>query len=360
MAPSVAVLADDLTGAADTGVGFRRAGLRTAVGWELPLLSGAYDVLALDLATRGLPASAAAARTASAVAAAWSAGVSTLYKKVDSLLRGHPGAEVRAALDTWGPDAFAVVAPAFPAAGRTTVDGWQLAAGERVGSLPDLLHAAGISCVVGRDPVAARSAGHRALVCDASTPEDLRAVARAGVALGRDVVWVGTAGLAGVLPDFLRVVRTDAPTFVPAERTLTVVGSRAPIAREQVARLCDLGHPAVEVSRLAASLDAGESPIVVLDAPPGAEDPRLVAGLASQLAGHASLLGGLVATGGETAAAVLRAFGVTALELVTEVEPGLPLSLASGAWRGPVVTKAGTFGDADSLVRAVEALEGVR
>jgi D-threonate/D-erythronate kinase len=348
MSPAVAVLADDLTGAADSGIGFRRAGLRTAVGWSLALLADSYDVVALDLATRGLSVEAAAARTASAVEAARSAGVSTLYKKVDSLLRGHLGLEVRAALDAWGPDALAIVAPAFPAAGRTTVDGWQLLDGIPIASVSQLLLEADVAV------------GTRAWVCDASTDEDLRAVARAGVALERPVVWVGTAGLAAQLPAALGLTGSASHDLVPARPVLTVVGSMAADSQAQLSALVAAGRPRVSLDELGAVLSSRTSAVLALDEPPGQEDAALVRGLAASLAGHASLVGGLVATGGETAASVLRAFGVTALELVAEVEPGLPLSVACGAWRGPVVTKAGAFGDAGSLVRAVAMLEGAR
>lgn len=361
MAPSVAVLADDLTGAADTGIGFRRAGLRTAVGWDLSLLSGPYDVVSLDLGTRALGPSAAAERVGEAVAAVRSAGIQTLYTKVDSLLRGYFGDEVRAALDAWGPRSFAIVAPAYPLVGRITVAGLQLASGgEQVGDLLFMLLNGGISAVASPDPVAARAKGLRAVVCDATTTEDLAAIARAGATLGRDVVWVGSGGLAAELPAALGLTGSAALIVPPARPVLTVVGSMAPIAASQVAQLEAFGRPLVKVSRLGRELLAGVSPVVSLDRPAGKENARLVRRLAAKVARHAPRIGGIVATGGETASSVLRALGVTVLEAVAELEPGMPLSLASGAWNGPVVTKAGRFGDADSLVRAVEALEGVR
>ncbi|MBM7786818.1 four-carbon acid sugar kinase family protein [Tenggerimyces flavus] len=358
MAPLVAVLADDLTGAADTGIGFRRSGLRTVVGWDLSLLSGPYDVVALDLGTRALGAAAAAERVGLAVAAARSAGVETLYKKVDSLARGQLGPEVRAALDAWGPRSVAIVAPAFPAVGRTTVDGWQLDRGRPVSHLVGTLVAAGVSALPNAEVVG--SDGVRAVVCDASTTVDLRTLAVAGASLGRDVVWVGSGGLAAELPAALGLAGSFASAVPSVRPVLTVVGSMAPRAASQVAQLDARGRPIVSLSQLGLALREGASPVVALDLSPGEEDVRHVRLLADELARHAPSVGGLVLTGGETASSVLRAFGVTALELVDEIEHGVPVSLASGAWRGPVVTKAGTFGDADSLVRAVETLEGVR
>jgi 4-hydroxythreonine-4-phosphate dehydrogenase len=175
------------------------------------------------------------------------------------------------------------------------------------------------------------------------------------------VVWVGTGGLAAVLPSVLGLTSNATPAVTsPAAPVLIVVGSFAASSLEQVARLVDAGCRHVPPARVGDVLRDGANAVVTVDAPAGHEDSELVELLADELAPFASLVGGLVATGGDTASAVLRAFGVDALELVDEVEPGIPLSVASGAWRGPVVTKAGAFGDADSLVRAVKTLEGDR
>ncbi|MGN6742194.1 MAG: nucleotide-binding domain containing protein, partial [Amnibacterium sp.] len=88
-------------------------------------------------------------------------------------------------------------------------------------------------------------------------------------------------------------------------------------------------------------------------------DPRAAAATAAALGALASALasdfGALVLTGGETARAVLDALGVGRLDVVRELEPGVVLSRAPGL---PVllVTKAGAFGDAGSLVRVATLL----
>jgi 4-hydroxythreonine-4-phosphate dehydrogenase len=71
----------------------------------------------------------------------------------------------------------------------------------------------------------------------------------------------------------------------------------------------------------------------------------------------AQFLGGLVATGGETARAVLDALGIHRLRLLGEVEPGLPFSIADCWVRHlPVLTKAGAFGSPLALVRCRDFL----
>jgi uncharacterized protein YgbK (DUF1537 family) len=69
-------------------------------------------------------------------------------------------------------------------------------------------------------------------------------------------------------------------------------------------------------------------------------------------------LGGLFLTGGETALAVCRALGVTGIDILGELEAGIPWGrLAGGVAPGlQVVTKAGGFGRPDSLVTVLDAL----
>jgi uncharacterized protein YgbK (DUF1537 family) len=83
----------------------------------------------------------------------------------------------------------------------------------------------------------------------------------------------------------------------------------------------------------------------------------MAAGLADLVAAAAGSIGALVATGGETACALLSRLGVHGIRLVDEVEPGVPLGISIGARRIPVVTKAGAFGDAETLSRCLARLK---
>ncbi|MDO8251763.1 MAG: nucleotide-binding domain containing protein [Rhodoferax sp.] len=83
----------------------------------------------------------------------------------------------------------------------------------------------------------------------------------------------------------------------------------------------------------------------------GIEDPvnmgeglQLCQALASLIAPLAEHVGAVISTGGETARAILSAIGSKGLRLVAEIEPGVPLSVATGIKPIPVITKAGAFG----------------
>lgn len=67
---------------------------------------------------------------------------------------------------------------------------------------------------------------------------------------------------------------------------------------------------------------------------------------------------GLFLTGGDIAAAVSTALGSDSLELYGEWEPGIPLGCLRGAYRPLVMTKAGGFGNEDSLVQALHFFQG--
>jgi uncharacterized protein YgbK (DUF1537 family) len=71
-------------------------------------------------------------------------------------------------------------------------------------------------------------------------------------------------------------------------------------------------------------------------------------------------LGGLILTGGDTARAVCRELGATGIELLGEVEAGVPLGrLVGDTCAGVlVVTKAGAFGSELTLVHALDHLKG--
>ena len=152
MAARIGIVADDLTGAADTGVAFLADDISVVVCWPDRVgqdgwLSPIADVLAVDTRSRAASAEYARGVTADVVTVFRESGAATLYKKIDSTLRGHVGVEVLAAINSWHPRSIAVVAPAFPAAGRTTIGGRQHVGGVPISErahVPALLEQAGI------------------------------------------------------------------------------------------------------------------------------------------------------------------------------------------------------------------------
>jgi uncharacterized protein YgbK (DUF1537 family) len=120
----------------------------------------------------------------------------------------------------------------------------------------------------------------------------------------------------------------------------------------------DSGHDAalvVNASRdeIARTQQLGAS----LNLSPAQVAQRIVDGLA-QVGGRFARAGGIsgiVATGGDTANALCNALGAQALEILGEVEAGIPIMRLLGEQSLPLVTKAGGFGSptamGDALVK---------
>jgi uncharacterized protein YgbK (DUF1537 family) len=399
VAPRIVILADDLSGAADCAMACRRAGMDAQAHLDLDAPGARAEALALDLDSRALPPGEAVARTMGA----WgSIRDGALYRKIDSTLRGHVALEIAATLQIAGPEAFALVCPAYPATGRTVRDGaifvhgqplaeteiWRLG-GQGSTDLKTVLAATGLQpaslhldAVRGPDLAAridaARDDGAGAIICDAETDADLEALVAAALPMP-NVVWVGSGGLTSPLAKALSpgcVVEPEAVTRRSGP-TLVAVGSASSVSREQLAVLAEdprvltlLVSPEVllegpegpgwrPASRalVAAVGKPGKDVVAVAIDPsapidPGA-GPALAAGLGALTGRQLGRFGALVATGGETAHALLAAAAVRRLDIRRELEAGIVLSVAGAL---PVVTKAGSFGDESSLARAAQTL----
>ncbi len=410
----VALLADDLTGASDAGVQFARRGLETMVCFEAPEPADCADVqvVALDTDTRHAPPDAAYETVRGAAKRLRQLGPEHVYKKVDSTLRGNLGAEIDAVMDAFDL-ALAVVAPAFPRQERTTVHGVHYLRGVPVSESEigrdarapvaesNLVHLLGaqsrrstglvdlsaldLGAEAIRDRIEQVTAhGARVLAFDASSDEHLAQIVEAVAHAPLRVLWVGSAGLAKKLAEGL-ALPAGAPfgTQLPVAGgpVLVVVGSLSSTAQEQAATVRAAGIAAVQLDvavaaggreyeaelsrggeRVAAALERGQD---VMLTTVGAESPSADA-IADAL-GHVVAdafarhpVGGFVLTGGDTARAVCRRLDVTGIRLLAEVEPGVPLGRLEGGCEALAVTKAGAFGSADTLVRALRALKGER
>jgi uncharacterized protein YgbK (DUF1537 family) len=123
----IAIIADDLTGAADTGVQFCPYFTGTILlsyanfsPESVEALGFTIEALALYSNTRAVKAESARERLGHIARRLVSLQPMYTYKKVDSCLRGNLGAEAEAIMDEMGYD-LSYIAPAFPEMGRTTL-----------------------------------------------------------------------------------------------------------------------------------------------------------------------------------------------------------------------------------------------
>lgn len=120
------VIADDFTGALDTGVQFSKQGIQTLVSTETVVqydaLPQEIEVLVLNTESRHLTFEQAYEKTKKILEDAKVSQIPFIYKKVDSALRGNISAELKAILDT-SEQAPVPFLPAYPEMNRVVIDG---------------------------------------------------------------------------------------------------------------------------------------------------------------------------------------------------------------------------------------------
>ncbi|MBY3107360.1 four-carbon acid sugar kinase family protein [Rhizobium laguerreae] len=348
MTLKAAIIADDLTGALDTGTPFVEAGLSVAVAVDVEAAEDAIatgcDVVVINTASRALDEREASERVRSAAAVFRGEKPAVVMKKIDSRLKGNVAAESLALAKAFDRKTI-LVAPAIPDQERLTYRG----------------------CVVGRGinqplPIAElfEISAEGVVIADAEDDGDLDQIAE-----GHDwltTLAVGARGLGAALARQLgEMGRQPVPEFAATRRTLFAFGSRDPITAIQMERLQASGVLRMVVDAPMGQVEVGEGmalPALLRCSGDMATDAALVARRFA--AGVRSVIDDtrpdmLMVGGGDTALAVFQALGVRVLAPQGEIEAGVPwfdVTAADGRHFRCAV-KSGGFGKPDSLLRLV-------
>ena len=397
------IVADDFTGANDTGVQLKRYGIPVEV-----LLDGKQspgDIsLVLDTESRALMAGAAGRKVKRMLEGVELSEFSFVIKKVDSTLRGNVAEEI-AALDAVYQSELIVFAPAFPDLGRTTVRGVHQLHGVRISEteigcepknpvledrLEQILRAAfeedvrqyGLSEIRG-----SLHLGEARICCfDSETNDDMQGVVRTAMASGKRVLWVGSAAIADML---LRTLRQVRPAFA-------ICGSVSDVTRRQIHTAQQAGIHLVSVpvpeflhgdakketyvEACSESLHRGGDVILLSSASYDRTEiersvqagkkcgmglPEIgtyVQNLLGEI-GAAVLekneIAGIFLTGGDTAMGFLQRIGARGSAIQEEIAIGIPkMRILGGEYDGmSAVTKAGAFGSDGDLLYALRKLK---
>ena len=256
------LIADDLTGALDTGVQFAGSEanvfVTTADG-----INGeeSADILVIDTESRHLPAEEAY-RTVYETVDCVRHRFPWIYKKTDSLLRGNLGAELAVVLDSSGRNKLVFV-PSYPRMRRIVKNGRLFVDGiptTRTHNAKDALNPVATSVI--SDIIAEQtdltvrltdlateafsiSGEKEILVCDAVTDDDMRRIARRILPYMRDIAVAGCAGFASVLKEFAApaaAAGTAAPK-IDARSHLIICGSVNERTRRQINYAVEKGLP---------------------------------------------------------------------------------------------------------------------
>lgn len=430
--PTLGAIADDFTGATDLATMLVARGFRTevVVGPPEPTAGegqGAADAVVVALKSRTAPVDQAVRESVAALDALRGAGCTRFYFKYcstfDSTERGNIGPVTDALLAALG-QRRTVVVPSFPATGRTVYRarlfvhdelldespmrhhpltpmrdahlGRLLApqTGHPVRFLPHETVRQGAAAV--RGALAEPALGDGLIVADATTDEDLRALAAAT----QDLPLVtGAAGLAlGLSGPRAGAAEARAAAAAPSPHAKSVVlsGSASAATRAQVAHgTAHLPHRKLDLRRLRDDFESavaeltgfvtrsweqspGPAPLLYAvgenddvedaaaapaDGPPAGE---LIEAALARCARDLVRAGArrLLVAGGETSGAVVTALGVHTLRIGAPLDPGVSWATAKArpeTETGPGVLldlalKSGNFGSTDLFTAAWKEL----
>lgn len=250
------IIADDFTGALDTGVQFAKRGIDTQVytGTKIDkdTVSQTAQVLVVDSETRPLSEEKAYEIVKNIAGDAISLGISTIYKKTDSALRGNIGSELAAVLDASGENRLYFI-PAFPDVNRVTRDGMHYIDGQlledsafgkdpfepvRCSYLPKLIQEQTDYKVhqikIGEEFPGDKEDGKTICLFDAETNLHMEQRIREMKVKGQLTLLAGCAGLAACLPDVLELNGRETGEISKTKGLYVACGSLNPITKKQV------------------------------------------------------------------------------------------------------------------------------
>ena len=338
----ILALADDFSGAAEVAGVAHRHGLKAMVTTKPPIGSE-VDFVAVDMATRSLSTFEASKKARAWGKIAAELAPSLLYKKTDSVLRGHLAEELLAMLDSTG-RSLGLLIPANPARKRTIANGEY-----RIDDVPLFetefardpgfpIHSSQVTdLVVGAESLStgAPLPDSGLAIGDTSSVEDLYHWAERT----NDAIF--PAGASPFLAALLRtqgmqVVDQTEPSDLGTRNILLVCGSQSDNARQMTETLRVAGAhvfgtmtDSIEdsVKRIGESI--AQRPVTLLRHPFSSENSpeELTERIASITSSVLSLCSQsqphLCLEGGETAAAVLKQLGEQSFTVIHEWEPGV-------------------------------------
>lgn len=248
------VIADDFTGALDTGVQFAGNGMKTKVlnqfpenGEELKGLQA--QVLVMDAQTRHLDGQEAYQKVFELVKRAKEAGIPYIYKKTDSGLRGNIGRELEAALIASG-EQYLTFIPALPSMDRLTIGGVHYVEGVPIhksafgrdpfepvvsANVKDLFCGAAVKTVLYEETEHYERGQEKEIgIFDAASQMQIKQITDDLMKKNCLGIMAGCAGFASVLADCLELETQKMEIPLVTDKMLILCGSINEITRRQI------------------------------------------------------------------------------------------------------------------------------
>ncbi|HIX59657.1 MAG TPA: four-carbon acid sugar kinase family protein [Candidatus Blautia gallistercoris] len=397
------IVADDFTGANDTGVQLKRRGFPTRVVFQYGEQSP-DDSCVIDTESRGLEEQEAYKKVSEDVSKVNFADYKYVIKKVDSTLRGNVAAEIKA-LDEAYQSELVLFMPALPDLARTTVDGVHRLNGtpitetelardpkkpvkeDHIGKILESVYQEPVTLVT-LETIRTGTVdltGGRLFACDAETNKDMQTVLQAAKALNKKILYVGTAAMADNLFEIDMPVK---PSMALVASLSSVTAGQVKYAENAGARLVQVPvyeilegkDPKEYVDEAVKLLREGNDTIVLSSASYdraeydktlehseklGMTGPEvslrtqnIMGEIARSILQQVSV-SGVFLTGGDTAIGLFDKVKAQGSRIMGEVAIGIPImSLVGGEQEGlPVITKAGAFGKEDAISYGLRKLK---
>jgi len=422
------IIADDLTGANDTGVQFSKKGYNTIVSILEEsgdiIIPHETDVLVIDTETREVDVKTACQRVRNVLKKLNFSDKDIFYKKVDSTLRGCIGAELEEMINILEKD-ICVFTPTFPAQQRITIGGYLIVNGKPLGlskyysgdlkageaSLISFLLKQQTSLPIARidfiDVIKGQEAifeklnklyqeGNKIIIVDATEEMHLKDIFNSINRFEGSVLYAGSAGLANYFPKSYNKNRSFKLNMEKNKGPVLIVGgSRNPITKSQINHLkgeIDFFDLNIDIEEIWSNRKTilehflTESITVikngqhlVIRTNPFYNDKeninkklmqkhnlsfreleliirKFLGELTAEIVRNSSARN-IILTGGDIALGVCSALGIQNLNIVDELLPGIPLSTANlKNINLKIVTKAGGFGEKDTLFKLIKKL----
>ncbi|MDR2860695.1 MAG: four-carbon acid sugar kinase family protein [Elusimicrobiota bacterium] len=399
------IVADDFTGANDTGVQLRRRGIPVSVVFKDEMIK--YDgSVVIDTESRALTVDKTFEKVSQDTAKIKFEKFAHVMKKVDSTLRGNIGAET-SALDKHFKAELIIFAPALPDLGRVTVNSIHILNGipitkteiardpktpvkeDNINKLLQTSFTDEPVVHIGLEAVRSKNIklnDARIFTFDAETNMDMQNIIQAALAEKKRILWVGTAAMAdnllsinhSILPALAIVASlssvTRAQVLYAQQQGINLVKvhlydvlEKKTVAEEYVMEAVELlkeGKDVIVLSASTYSIEEYKKAEEIakkngLSSEQMSEYTQKVMAEISGLILKETKVSGVFLAGGDTAMGFFNIVKSEGSSIVTEIAVGIPLMrLRGGVFEGlKIVTKAGAFGKEDAIFYSLRKIK---
>ncbi|MFD0966671.1 four-carbon acid sugar kinase family protein [Seminibacterium arietis] len=402
------ILADDLTGANDTGVMFAEVNFNTLLNVS-PSLNDIdlknTDVITISSDCRPLGYEAKN-KTKQLIQQGIKKGITKIYLKIDSTMRGSVKHQIEGAIDAWSeiyPNVKAIICPAYPVMGRTIKNGILYVNNVPVNQTPsgkDPICPVNSSSMIALIPNSEllpllsenelfdriKQSQNNKFIIDANSEQDLQIISNVINKLGKSVIPVGSGGLAKKLNHINESFKVTKK--INFGRSLILVTSIHSISQLQIDDYiseygCEsivfnpspsqlLNYSSSEKalkSQLIALINSSKNNLIIRANPLKAVNALTnnVLDLSKRISQYLADLSlfclnnqkfdSLILFGGDGAASLLNQMKVTKIKISHQVLSGVPVGIIEeGKYCGmTVITKSGGFGKQNLLTDLIKS-----